>query len=402
MRRSGILQTRSIFLGMAAVMLTTPILADTKFTLGGYVKLDAMYTDYSGGDLGANSALRDFHIPGVIPVGGVSEDADLDVHAKETRINFKTDTTLDGGESLTTFVEMDFLLPVGGNERVSNSYDPRLRHAFLKWNRGDRGSWLFGQYWDTFMIIVLPEDLDFVGAPEGTAFGRNAQIRYTSGNGAWEFALENPETTLTPNGGGGRIVTDDGGIPDIVGRYNYKFGRGSISVAAIARQLTANLAAQGSPEVDDSVSGFGVSVGGKIKVGAQNDVRFMLTSGSGLGRYLGLNFANGAVINANGGLETIDSTGAYIGYRHCWTPGCKWRSNVNYSTISVDNDVALVGTGVGKSASSVSANLLYSPHPKFTLGVEYMHADREIESGADGDMNRLQFSAKYAIGYSSQ
>ena len=381
--------------------LSTTAQAETKFSLGGYIKLDAMYTEYSDGDLGANSGLRDFHIPGAIPVGGVSEDTDFDAHAKETRINFKTDTGLDNGESLTTFIEMDFLLPVGGNERVSNSYDPRLRHAFVKWNRGARGSWLFGQYWDTFMIITLPEDLDFIGTAEGTTFGRNPQVRWTSGTGKWEFAIENPESTITPNGGGGRIVTDDNAVPDLVARYNHKFANGSVSVAAIARQLAANFAAQGNAAIDDTETGFGVSVGGKFKVGAQDDIRFLVTTGSGLGRYFGLNFANGAVVTTDGSLEAIDSSGGFVGYRHCWTPGCKWRSNVNYSVISVDNDVALTGSGVSKSASSVSANLLYSPHPKFTLGVEYMHADREVESGADGDMDRLQFSAKYAIGYSN-
>ncbi len=375
--------------------------ADTKFIFSGYIKMDAMYTEYSDGDLGANSGLRDFHIPGAIPVGGISESTDFDAHAKETRIHFETQTGMDNGDSVTTVLEMDFLLPVGGNERVSNSYDPRMRHAFLKWNRGDRGSWLFGQYWDTFMIVALPEDLDFIGTAEGTTFGRNPQVRWTSGSGRWELALENPESTITPNGGGGRIVTDDNATPDVVARYNHKFANGSLSVAAMARQLSADLSAQGNPAVDDTETGFGVSVGGKFKVGAQDDIRFMLTTGSGLGRYFGLNFANGAVITADGSLEAIDSSGGFVGYRHCWTSGCKWRSNVNYSAISVDNDIALTGTGVSKSASSVSANLLYSPHPKLTLGVEYMHANREIESGADGDMDRLQFSAKYAISYSN-
>ena len=41
-------------------------------------------------------------------------------------------------------------------------------------------------------------------------------------------------------------------------------------------------------------------------------------------------------------------------------------------------------------------NLIYSPQPKLDFGAEILIADREIESGADGDMTRLQFSAKYA------
>ncbi len=47
-------------------------------------------------------------------------------------------------------------------------------------------------------------------------------------------------------------------------------------------------------------------------------------------------------------------------------------------------------------AQSFHANLVWSPLPKLDLGVEYIFANREIESGEDGDLNRFQFSAKYA------
>ena len=40
-------------------------------------------------------------------------------------------------------------------------------------------------------------------------------------------------------------------------------------------------------------------------------------------------------------------------------------------------------------------NLLYSPAKKLTIGAELRHAERENEAGADGSLDRLQFSAKY-------
>ncbi len=57
-----------------------------------------------------------------------------------------------------------------GDERVSNSYAPRVRHAFFTYN-----NWLFGQTWMTFFNVgALPENLDFVGPAESTVFGRQA------------------------------------------------------------------------------------------------------------------------------------------------------------------------------------------------------------------------------------
>ena len=96
--------------------------------------------------------------------------------------------------------------------------------------------WLFGQTWMTFFNVgALPENLDFVGPAESTIFGRQAMIRYTSG--PWQFAVENPETTVTPYGGGGRIVADDTRLPDGVVRYNLKGDWGTFTVAGIFRQL---------------------------------------------------------------------------------------------------------------------------------------------------------------------
>ena len=93
---------------------------------------------------------------------------------------------------------MDFLLPPGGNERVSNSYNPRLRHAFFTY-----GKWLFGQTWSTFQDVgALPESVDFLAASDGIVFERQPMVRYSSAG--WQFAIENPETTITPFGGGGK------------------------------------------------------------------------------------------------------------------------------------------------------------------------------------------------------
>ncbi|MCW8879226.1 MAG: DcaP family trimeric outer membrane transporter [Kangiellaceae bacterium] len=354
------------------------------YKFGGFIKATATYSDYSDGDLGANSGLRDFYIPGAIPVGGTGEGQDFDFSAKETRINFKSSHRLDNGKTIKTVVEMDFLLPPGGNERVSNSYNPRLRHAFFTYDK-----WLFGQSWSTFQdVSALPESADFLGAPDGIVFERQPMIRYTSGN--WQFAIENPETTVTPFGGGGRIVTDDNGTPDFVARYNHKADWGHVSVAALLRSL-----AYEDGVIDDSTSSSGISLTGKFKVGEKDDIRFNFASGSGMGRYVGLNTANGAVLDANGNLSAIDSSLYAVAFRHHWNS--KWRSNVIISAMRIDNDTALTGTSVTESVNSYQLNLLYSPVPKVTFGIGLLNATRELESGADGDLQRIIFTAKYGF-----
>ena len=305
--------------------------------------------------------------------------------AKESRIHFRSDHQLDNGASLGTYLEIDFLMAAHGDERVSNSYQPRLRQAFLTYNK-----WLFGQAWMTlFNLDTMPENLDFVGPAESAVFGRQVMIRYTTG--PWEFALENPETTITPFGGGDRIVADDNLLPDAVMRYNFTGDWGCVTISGILRQLAYENNEAG---IDDTTTSYGISLSGRFLIGERDDFRWMASTGKGLGRYIGLNTANGAVVDLDGNLHTIDSRGIFGSYRHFWNK--KWRSNLTLSYLAVDNDVALTGKEVTKNASSVHINLIYSPQPRLDFGIEFLYADREIESGTDGDLARFQFSAKYS------
>ncbi len=363
------------------------------FKFGGYVKLDAIYSDFGGGSYAG--AGRDFYIPGTVQIGDSGESY-LDLIAKESRVNFRTTHLLDNGAKLGTFWEMDFMLSSQGDERISNSYAPRVRHAFVTYNK-----WLFGQTWMTFFNVgALPENLDFVGPAESTIFGRQAQIRYT--NGPWQIAFENPETTITPYGGGGRIVADDNQLPDFVLRYNMSGDWGSFTAAGMVRQLAFDgTVTYGNDDpdddmyVDDKTTSWAISLSGKFVFGNGDDFRWMASTGDGLGRYIGLNTTNGAVVNAAAELEAIGATGVFGSFRHLWND--QWRSNFTVGYLAVDNDTDLTGMGATKNATSYHANIIYSPQPKLDFGFEFMYADREVESGADGDLTRLLFSAKYAF-----
>jgi len=355
----------------------------TRFNFGGYLKTDVMWSRYSGGSVGANSLIRDFRVPGLIPVGGDDSATDVDFQAKESRFNFGFAHDVGNDRELAGFIELDFLVGPGGNERISNSYSPRVRHAFLTY-----GNWKIGQYWSTFFDVgALPDNLDFIGPTEGTAFARQTQIRYT--NGPWQFAAENPETTVTPFGGGGRIVTDTAEIPDLIARYTVNGEWGHFTVAGMGRQLSID-----TPAGTERTTGIGVTVGGKMNFG-RDDLRWMVTGGPGVGRYLGLNTANDAVLNGDGELETIDAYGAFLAYRHFWSD--QWKSTITLSAFSADNDVDLTGSGVTKEVYSGLANLIYQVNPRLRMGMEYTYSRRETEAGLSGNMNRVQFSTIYAF-----
>jgi hypothetical protein len=144
----------------------------------------------------------------------------------------------------------------------------------------------------------------------------------------------------------------------------------------------------------ERTTGLGLSVSGKMNFG-RDDLRWMVTGGPGVGRYLGLNTANDAVLNGDGELETIDAYGAFLAYRHFWSD--QWKSTITLSAFSADNDVDLTGQGVTKEVYSGLANLIYQINPKLRMGMEYTYSRRETEAGLSGNMNRLQFSTIYAF-----
>ena len=369
---------------------------DTWFRYGGYVQLDALMSHYTEGKP-ASPLIEDFLVPSLIPVAPASGESDsyqsTNMHAKSSRFWLGTETDTDAGR-IRSHIELDFLLGNQGNERVSNSFAARIRHAFVEWEYAPGKSLMAGQNWSTFFDVgALPDLLDFVG-PIGTEFGRQPQIRWTSGG--LQLALENPSARFNVEGGGTRL-DDSEVIPDFIARYNGRSGNLRWTVAGIVRQLDYE-ARDGAVEADsDSTFGYGARLTGKWQLGA-DDLRFTASYGNALGRYLGLHAFNDGYIGADGQIETIDSLGVALAYRHVWSPA--WRSTFSVSLSEADNPSAEEFPGAGNLASayrSAHANLWYTPAPGLQLGGELIYGYKELEDGRDGELNRLQLAVKYVF-----
>ena len=357
---------------------------NTRVTYDGYVKLDAISQRTSGGQLPGNSILRDFLIPVAIPVGGEASGFDTDFSARQTRFLFKTETDVGSDHKLSGLIELDFNVTSGGDERISNSFVPRIRNALINYD-----NWTFGQGWTTFMNVgALPDTLDFIGVTPGTAFDRQPLIRYT--NGGLQIALEQPETVVTSNTGA-RVIAGDDQLPDIVGRYNWNGDWGNFTITAIARQL--HISQDDLLGVDDSAWGYGTSVSGKLKVGARDDFRFTATLGEGLGRYMGLNIVNDAAIDTDGMLDPIATYSGFAAYRHVWSDNL--RSNIAGSYFKADNPIQLTTDQVTDESWNTFVNLIWTPVGPLNVGVELMYAERILEDGRSGNLQRVQFSTQY-------
>lgn len=351
-------------------------------SVGGFVKLDAIASDYSKAP--TRGIGEDFFIPASINTSGDPGDPRVNLHAKETRFWLKSITPTGAGD-ISTYFEIDFMASQQGDERTVNAYSPRLRHATM-----NMGRWIVGQTWSSFGDTAsVPEYLDDLG-PVGVANARQAQIRYTlpTENGSWVFALENPETTLTPFGGGSRIDTGDSVFPDVIVRRNWTGNWGTISAAALLRELKIDVAA-----FDDAEFGSAIALAGKFRIGDQDDIRWQINYGDGLGRYLGMNSFNVGTLDANGEINLTTQYGVLAAYRRVWNGSM--HSSFGASFSDADNDTAISGFDVPESYQSAHVNLIWSPIRRMNLGAEYIWGRRKDESGNDGELSRIQFSAMY-------
>jgi len=316
---------------------------------GGYLKADARYVT---GDV----AYRDFWIGSGTPSADSSQ---FKIHAKETRFN----TKYTHGDVMA-FIELDFY-GGGGNEIVSNSYHPRIRHAFIKYDK-----WLMGQTWTTFMnTSALAETVDFAGATMGLVFNRQGQIRYT--NGGLQLSIENPETWGTDINGEPASTTNDS-VPDIIGKYTFKGDWGNVSVGAVLQKVDSEVSNE---------TGAGYSVAGRIKAGGKNDFRFQIHGGQ-TGRYVGVVASQGLV---NGEYE--DQTAFSVAYRHFWNEGD--RSSVFYG--SVDTDIS------NKKRSQFGVNYFKALTKNLSVGVEYGRFMMDDDATDDVSSDYVQLSAKFGF-----
>ncbi len=341
----GILNTKKVMLAALFGSLTSVAnagyeikLSDTdKLSFGGYIKLDARYVD---GDVG----YRDFWIGTGAPLE--QSNSQFRIFANETRFNTKY---VHG--DVMGFIELDFL-GGGGNEIVSNSAHPRLRHAFIKYK-----SILAGQTWSTIMnTSAIPESADFAGATVGLAFIRQGQIRYTYNN--FQIAVENPESW------GGDPANDD--TPDLIAKYTFKGDWGNVSVAGLARSLTT---ASGESE-----SAAGLSVAGRINTIGKDDLRFQVHKGE-VGRYVGVAFAKGL-----DGEKVEDTTSYLVAYRHFWDESL--RTTVLYGSAEADES--------GAERSQWSVNLFKNYTKELAIGFEVGNFSID-ELGKDSDYAQLSF-----------
>ncbi len=335
-------------------------------TFGGYIQGDIRFID---GNASSSLVNDDFWI------GHASKEdiSNTRFSASSTRFNTKY---VHG--DITGFIEMDFY-GGDGNEKLTNSRHPRLRHAFIKYK-----NWTVGQTWSTFInTSALAEAADFGGPLVASGFIRQDLVRYTSGN--FQVAIENPESYGGSVGSKGYGNQDS--VPDVVAKYTFKGDWGNVAISGLARQLTpcdtwavdANDKKTGPCSAEgDSESAFGYGITGRIKTFGKDDFRFQFHGGN-TGRYVGAAAATDIVGN-----KVEETTAIMVAYRHFWSDSL--RSNVFYGNTETEE--------TNRDRTHWGINIFKSITPKLSYGFEIGNFEMAEQ---DADSDYAQLSVKYVL-----
>lgn len=369
---------------------------DTSLGLGGYVKTDLLFSSVSAG----HDRLGDQQLSyAQIPVGGTAgEHSQMTLHAKESRLWFKSFTPSQWGD-INTFIEMDFF-----GDPATYTYTPRLRHGY-----GAIGNLLAGQTWTTFLHVpAVPEHLEVGGSAGSIFLFRQPQVRWSQPFNwhdtamEWQMAIESPRSRIWAENNpaaNGTVANADNFFtnpnadryPDLVTRLVANPDWGSLALAALGRQIRYTDASG----LQRELWGGGINLAGRIDTLGLDNIRFMVHYGNGAARYTATNNTfSDAALRLDGTMELSATYGGMLSYQHWWDK--YWRSTLTYG-ITQAEQAEFINPVMTRQVQSLHANLLWSPVNQAMLGLEYTYSSRELIDNRDGELQRVQFSARYSF-----
>ncbi len=373
-----------ILLMLFALSVSAEHVAKPELSLGGRIKLDSLYnSDSLGGNRTSKADLT--YAPAAIPITDTNDS--IDVNLRESRV-WGTLYLPVFGKTLSAYTEFDFFdssRDASGRLHVSN--EPRLRHLYLSFM-----NMTVGKTFTTFANMSAFPEINDSNGPVGVLSIRQELARHSipMSFGELFLALEEPNSTFTSSTGR-RLTVDEDHLPDIVGKFQFTGDWGNWSIAALIREIQHDDIFTNS--VDNNRWGAAFSVAGRIYTRDQNNLRFTLSYGNVLGRYLSYNSFPDAELDVTGDTNLTEVLGGYGAYQHWWAP--KIRSTFIIGAAYANRDTSKTVNSVNKLLASSMVNLLWSPATNATVGIEWLHAYRKNHNNQDGDMDRLQLSAIY-------
>lgn len=261
---------------------------------------------------------------------------------------------------------------------------------------------IYGQYFNivagfTYGIFEdpdsWPDTVDYEG-PNAVNFASRPVLHYTHTIAeGWNvtLGLEKPDIFLDrafdPTA---KLRTR---IPDLGFNVRWEDEKwGHAQFAAIGREITAD----GSVVGRENVPAWGVNLSTGLNLCERDRLQVLVNYGDGVGG-MGNDTSfvdSDAAFEANGDLEALEYFSGMVGFTHKWAE--QWRSTATYGYVYLENTGGQ-DPGAYHETHYGSANLVYQLRKRLSIGLELLYGFREVRSGADGDVFRVQLGLLYSL-----
>ncbi len=359
-----------------------PAAAELKVGVGGFIRLDAIYSDK---DIGSSPAVSAAQTPLDTEKEKDHGQTLIDARQSRLRVTFSDEVL---GVAMSGQIEADFLSN-DGNALTSNSRHFQLRHAFARADHPSGFFGLAGQYW-TLLRNVDVGQMDILGAsPPGTIPARQPQLRVgyrrPAGDGNLVFEADVEKQSLE-NLGSTAVDESQGegqDIPLFGGKVMWLHPRFGVEVAGAGGRNRVVL--KGGKTESDTALGVEASLQVNLApVTLFGHVQRL----DGLGRLAGAGFGS-QVFLVGDRVESVASHGFYGGAKWALTKATSLNAVYAYSRLESD---AVKGTGQSpattrKTRRSIHANIIHKFWGRWQVGLEYARFDVETFDGTDGKAN---------------
>jgi len=169
-----------VLLGLVAIPAAAMAAKAVDIEIGGYTKLEMFWDSTFVG--------KNLNTPVTRSNDLIGHHGRFQMTAQSSRFNFKIKGPDLWGAKTGGYIEIDFDAAGDARQSASNSYAPRMRHAFFRMDFPGGTEILMGQYWGMFCNLYPETVQDGPFQNHGQATQRLAQLRVTQKFGPWTMA----------------------------------------------------------------------------------------------------------------------------------------------------------------------------------------------------------------------
>jgi DcaP outer membrane protein len=239
-----------------------------------------------------------------------------------------------------------------------------------------------------------PDTVDFEG-PNSVIFARRALLRYMipmSDAFQLNVGVEAPGAEIDGNSTTNSFNSANR-APDVTANVRWENKDvGHVQLGGVVR----NIGVHGGAGVgNQDVYGWGVNLATSINVFGKDSLQGQVTVGEGIFRYMNDDFINNdAAFDSSGDLKAIPVFGVMGAYTHKWSDA--FRSTVSYGYVKLDNEDSQ-GPSAYHITHYASANIIWQLRKHLSVGLEGLYGKKEVQSGATGDVWRVQLGMVYSL-----